>query len=101
MIIHCPVATSLTWHLAPGLANSKGEGVLTSSLSIVWWPHCQLQHGNSGSHHRCLMSMWLVVRLVMWHCNVSCCVMVVGGGVEEVKVATRWGCMGVVDDGGG
>jgi len=26
MIIRCPVATSLTWHLAPGLANSKGEG---------------------------------------------------------------------------
>jgi len=24
-----------------------------------------------------------------------------GGGVEEAKVATRWGCMGIVDDGGG
>jgi len=24
-----------------------------------------------------------------------------GGGVKEVKVAMRWGCMGVVDDGGG
>jgi len=26
---------------------------------------------------------------------------VMGGGIEEAKVATRWGCMGVVDDGGG
>jgi len=26
---------------------------------------------------------------------------IMGGGVEEVKVATRWGCMGIVDDGGG
>ena len=26
MIICRPVATSLMWHLAPGLANSKGEG---------------------------------------------------------------------------
>jgi len=26
---------------------------------------------------------------------------VMGGSVEEVKVATRWGCMGIVDDGGG
>ena len=26
---------------------------------------------------------------------------VMGGGVEEAKVATRWGCVGVVDDGGG
>jgi len=24
-----------------------------------------------------------------------------GGGIEEAKVVTRWGCMGVVDDGGG
>jgi len=38
MIVHRPVAMSLTWHLAPGLANSKGEGGLTSSLSIVWQP---------------------------------------------------------------
>jgi len=26
---------------------------------------------------------------------------VMGGGVEEVKVVMRWGCMGIVDDGGG
>jgi len=26
---------------------------------------------------------------------------VMGGGVEEAKVAMRWGCMGVVNDGGG
>jgi len=38
MIVHHPVATSLTWHLALGLANSKGEGGLTLSLSIVWQP---------------------------------------------------------------
>jgi len=25
----------------------------------------------------------------------------VGGGVEEAKVVTRWGCMGIVNDGGG
>jgi len=24
-----------------------------------------------------------------------------GGGVDEVKVVMRWGCVGVVDDGGG
>jgi len=26
---------------------------------------------------------------------------VMGGGIGEAKVATRWGCVGVVDDGGG
>jgi len=26
---------------------------------------------------------------------------VMGGGIEEAKVATRWGCVGIVDDGGG
>jgi len=26
---------------------------------------------------------------------------VMGGSVKEVKVATRWGCVGIVDDGGG
>jgi len=26
---------------------------------------------------------------------------VMGGGIEEAKVATRWGCVGVVDNGGG
>jgi len=26
---------------------------------------------------------------------------IMGGSVEEAKVATRWGCMGIVDDGGG
>jgi len=26
---------------------------------------------------------------------------VMGGGVKEAKVATRWGCVGIVDDGGG
>jgi len=35
MIVCCPVAMSLTWHLAPGLANSKGEGGLTSSGNHV------------------------------------------------------------------
>jgi len=64
MIVRCPVATLLTWHLAPGLANSKGEGGLTSSLSIVWQPCRRLQHGNSGSRHHCLASMWPVVRFV-------------------------------------
>jgi len=78
MIVHCLVATLLTWHLAPGLANSKGEGGLTSSLSIVWRPRHRLQCGNSGSHHCCLTSMWLVVRLVTWHCDVGRRVMVVG-----------------------
>jgi len=24
-----------------------------------------------------------------------------GGGIEEVKVVTKWGCVGIVDDGGG
>jgi len=80
MIVRCPVAALLTWHLAPGLANSKGEGGLTLLLSIVWWPHRQLQHSNSGSRHRCLASMWPVVWLVTWHCDVSHHVMVVGGG---------------------
>jgi len=26
---------------------------------------------------------------------------VMGGGIEEAKVAMRWGCVGVVNDGGG
>ena len=26
---------------------------------------------------------------------------VMGGGIEEVKVGMRWGCVGVVDNGGG
>jgi len=26
---------------------------------------------------------------------------IMGGGIEEAKVVTRWGCVGVVDDGGG
>jgi len=26
---------------------------------------------------------------------------IMGGGVEEAKVVMMWGCMGVVDDGGG
>jgi len=80
MIVHCLVAMSLMWHLAPGLANSKGEGGLTSSLSIVWQPRRRLRCGNSGSCHRCLASMWPVVRLVTWHCDVGHHVMVVGGG---------------------
>jgi len=54
-------AMSLMWHLAPGLANSNGEGGPPSLLSIVWWPCRQLQHGNLGSHRRCLVSMWPVV----------------------------------------
>ena len=29
-------------HLVLGLANSKGEGGLTLSLFIVWWPCCRL-----------------------------------------------------------
>ena len=32
-------------HLVLGLANSKGEGGLTSSLFIVWWPCCRLRRG--------------------------------------------------------
>ena len=79
-------ATSLTWHLAPGLANSKGEGGLTSLLSIVWW-----------QRHRCLVSMWLVVQLVTWHCHIGRRVMVVGdqcGGWWALWVAVlkrqRW-----------
>jgi len=35
MIVCCLVATSLTWHLVLGLANSKGEGGLTLSLFMV------------------------------------------------------------------
>jgi len=42
--------------------------------------------------------MLLVVRLVTWQWWV---VHVMGGSVKEAKVATRWGCVGVVDDGGG
>jgi len=97
MIVRHPVATSLTWHLAPGLANSKGEGGLTSSLSIIWRPRRRLRRGNSGSHHRCLALMWPVVRLVMWHCDVGHRVMVVGdqrGGWWALWVAAskrrRW-----------
>jgi len=97
MIVRRPVATSLTWHLAPGLANSKGEGGLTSSLSIVWRPRRRLRRGNSGSHHRCLALMWPVVRLVTWHCDVGRRVMVVGdqrGGWWALWVAAskrrRW-----------
>jgi len=26
---------------------------------------------------------------------------IMGGSVGEAKVATRWGCVGIVDDGGG
>jgi len=44
-----------------------------------------------------------------WWCGISTLVVlwwlwvtnVVGGSIEEAKVATRWGCVGVVDDGGG
>jgi len=78
MIVRRLVATLLTWHLAPGLANSKGEGGLTLSLSIVWRPHRRLRCGNSGSHHHCLASMRLVVQLVTWHCHIGHRVMVVG-----------------------
>ena len=78
--IHHSVATSLTWHLVLGLANSKGEGGLTLSLFIVWWPCCQLWCGDSGSCCCCLTSMWPVVWLVMWHCHIGHHVMVVGGG---------------------
>ena len=39
--LHCVVVG----HLVLGLANSKGEGGLTSSLFIVWWPCRQLQRG--------------------------------------------------------
>jgi len=80
IIVRRLVATLLTWHLAPGLANSKGEGGLTLSLSIVWQPRRQLRHGNLGSPRHCLTSMWLFVRLVTWHCHIGHCVMVVGGG---------------------
>jgi len=97
MIIRHPVATSLTWHLAPGLANSKGEGGLTSSLSIIWRPCRQLRCGNSGSCHHCLASMWPVVRFMTWHCHVGHHVMVVGnqrGGWWALWVAAskrrRW-----------
>jgi len=78
MIVRHPVATSLMWHLALGLANSKGEGGLTSLLSIVWRPRRRLRCGNSGSHRCCLVSMRPVVRLVTWHCHVGCHMMVVG-----------------------
>jgi len=109
MIVRHLVATLLMWHLALGLANSKGEGGLTSSLSIVWWPRCRLQRGNLGSHHHCLASMWLVVRLVTWHCHVGRHVMVVGGGHygwrrrrgeggDEVGVCGRCWMMVVVEE---
>jgi len=26
---------------------------------------------------------------------------IMGGGVEEAKVGMRWGCVGIVDNGGG
>jgi len=26
---------------------------------------------------------------------------IMGSGINEAKVVTRWGCMGIVDDGGG
>ena len=32
-------------HLVLGLANSKGEGALTSLLFIIWWPCRRLRHG--------------------------------------------------------
>jgi len=32
-------------HLVLGLANSKGEGGLTSLLFIIWWPCRRLRHG--------------------------------------------------------
>jgi len=28
-------------------------------------------------------------------------VAIIGGGVDELRVVMRWGCMGIVDDGGG
>jgi len=65
-------------HLVLGLANSKGEGGLTSLLFITWWPCRQLRCGNLGCCHCCLVSMWLVVQLVMLHCHVSHPVVVVG-----------------------
>jgi len=42
MIICCLVAMSLTWHLALGLANSKGEGGLTLSLPHVDVASCSI-----------------------------------------------------------
>ena len=92
--LHCVVIG----HLVLGLANSKGEGGLTLLLFIVWWLCRYLQCGNLGCCCCCLVSMWLVVRLVTWQWWV---VGIMGGGIEEVKVVTRWGCVGVVDDGGG
>jgi len=42
--------------------------------------------------------MWLVIRLVTWQWWV---VGVMGSSIKEAKVVMRWGCVGVVDDGGG
>ena len=102
LIVHHLVAMLLTWHLVLGLANSKGEGGLTSSLFILWWPHCWLWHVNSGSHCCCLMLMWPVIWLVTWHCHVGHPVMVVGnqrGGWWALWVAVSkrqrwWWCGG-------
>jgi len=51
--LHCVVVG----HLVLGLANSKGEGGLTLSLFIVWWPCHQLRHGTwvavVVASHRC------------------------------------------------
>jgi len=38
MIVCHSVAMSHTWHLVLRLAISKGEGGLTLSLFIIWWP---------------------------------------------------------------
>jgi len=44
-------------HLVLGLANSKGEGGLTSLLFIVWWPCRRLRRGTwvaiVVASHRC------------------------------------------------
>jgi len=88
------------WALVCGVVLVLGHCHLAATSPTATW---QL-----GSRRHCLALMWPVVQLVTWR---SSCdgggqpmwwvVGIMGGGVEEAKVAMRWGCVGVVDDGGG
>jgi len=68
--LHCVVVG----HLVLGLANSKGEGGLTLSLFIVWWPCRRLRHGT-------WVALWFGQH---WHCCSGCCEQDGGGRKKDV-----------------
>jgi len=71
---------TVTWKLGflSSLPRVDEAGCLIGDVALPCWLLC-----DGGGR-----PMWWVVG-------------VMGGGAKEVKVATRWGCVGVVNDGGG